>query len=309
MPSASVCGNRASLIAVPVTPAARSTGFWPFRRTTACAAPSPSTTAAEDSVPLAKRGNDVGNGGGPDANPVMAERVRVVLLCFAAFVLCNVDRITLSIAVLPMAETYGWSQTTVGVVQSSFFAGYILTQVPGGYLADKYGGRAVLSVGVVAWSAMTLLTPAAASTSLPVLLAARALLGVGEGLAMPAMNAMLSRWVPTGERSKALSFVYSAMYLGSVVGLLSCPLLMSWYGWPSVFYVFGAGGFAWYAAWSSLTSASPETSPTISSSERKYITSNTAPSRSRPLESIPWKMLLSKRPMWAIIVAHFCCVS
>jgi ACS family sodium-dependent inorganic phosphate cotransporter len=51
-------------------------------------------------------------------------------------------------------------------------------------------------------SAATALTPIAAHLGLPWLLAARALMGVGEGVAMPAMNNMLSRWVPVKERSR-----------------------------------------------------------------------------------------------------------
>jgi MFS transporter, ACS family, solute carrier family 17 (sodium-dependent inorganic phosphate cotransporter), other len=125
---------------------------------------------------------------------------------------------------------------------------------------------------------------------------------------MPAVISLLSRWVPHGERGKSISFVNSGMFGGSITGLLCCPMLMSYFGWPSVFYVFGIAGFIWFTVWGLLTSSSPETSPTISKSERKYIAMNTAPSRSRPLESVPFKMLLSKKPAWAIIVAHFCCV-
>jgi Major Facilitator Superfamily len=120
---------------------------------------------------------------GLHASEGVPERVRVVLLCFVAFVICNCDRINLSVAILPMAKELGWSQSLVGVIQGSFYVGYVTTQLPSGYLSDKYGGRNVLAFGVVAWSLMTLLTPWAASTgSLPTLLAARILLGVGEGV-------------------------------------------------------------------------------------------------------------------------------
>jgi Major Facilitator Superfamily len=172
---ASVCAGRALSVA-PAPPHGSVHASSPFRRLPFASATPPSHTAGDDdTVPLLEsRREDSGySGGGLDAEPFIPERVRIVLLCFAAYVLCNVDRITLSVAILPMAEVYGWSQTTAGIVQSSFFWGYVLTQIPGGYLADKYGGRSVLSFGVLAWSAMTLLTPSAASTSLPVLLAAR----------------------------------------------------------------------------------------------------------------------------------------
>lgn len=206
-----------------------------------------------------------------------------------------------------MAKYYGWSQTTVGVIQSAFFWGYVLTQIPGGYLADRFGGKHVLAAGVVMWSTMTLLTPLAASSNIALLLLARALLGVGEGVAMPAMNNMISRWVPGAERSRSLSLVYSGMYLGSVVGLWLCPNFIVSFGWPSVFYIFGALGFVWWGFWQFLASSSPQVSPTISEPELSYITDSLSDRAARPVpKDIPWRLLLSKKPTWAIIVAHFC---
>ena len=78
------------------------------------------------------------------------------------------------------------------------YRGYLLTQVAGGVWADKYGGKRILGFGVIWWSLATMATPIAASMGLPVLLAARACMGIGEGVAMPAMNNLLSRCVPSG---------------------------------------------------------------------------------------------------------------
>lgn len=86
----------------------------------------------------------------------------------------------MSIAILPMSVDYGWDAQTVGLVQSSFFWGYLLTQVAGGVWADRIGGKKVLGFGVIWWSVATVLTPFAATLGLPALLAARACMGVGE---------------------------------------------------------------------------------------------------------------------------------
>jgi len=71
--------------------------------------------------------------------------------------------------------------------------GYLLTQVLGGVWADKFGGKKVLGFGVIWWSIATALTPLAAKLGLAPLLLVRACMGIGEGVAMPAMNNMLSR--------------------------------------------------------------------------------------------------------------------
>lgn len=234
------------------------------------------------------------------------KRFQVVLLCFVSFVICNCDRINISVAILPMAQYYGWSQTTVGIIQSAFFWGYVLTQIPGGYLADLYGGKQVLAAGVITWSAMTLLTPLAASSNIGLLLLVRASLGFGEGVAMPAMNNIIAKWVPERERSRSLSLTYSGMYLGSVIGLWLCPTFIVQFGWQSVFYIFGGIGFFWWIAWQFLTTSTPEECRSMSGKERAYIAANMPRSRPTPPTSAPWRMLFSQKATWAIIVAHFC---
>lgn len=218
--------------------------------------------------------------------------------------LCNLDRVNMSVAIMPMSVEYGWDSATKGLVQSSFFWGYLLTQIVGGIWADKFGGKVVLGWGVLWWSMATALTPIAAQMGLPFLLAARAVMGIGEGVAMPAMNNLLSKWVPVQERSRSLALVYSGMFLGSIVGLGLSPQLIHSLGWPSVFYIFGSMGLLWISAWKDKAASSPSEDPKVSSAERSYIMANTV-SNSRPT-SIPWKQLLSRREVWAIIICHFC---
>ncbi|KAL3693921.1 hypothetical protein R1sor_007572 [Riccia sorocarpa] len=228
----------------------------------------------------------------------------VVILCFFSFLLCNMDRVNMSIAIMPMAAEFGWSPTTVGLVQSSFFWGYLLTQIAGGVWADKLGGKQVLGFGVVWWSLATIATPLAAKIGLPALFFVRACMGVGEGVAMPAMNNLLSRWVPVEERSRSLAFVYSGMYLGSVIGLACSPSFIHAFGWPSVFISFGSMGAIWFTVWQRLAYSSPAEHPSISEEETKLILKDNKPRD--PLAKIPWRLLLSKAPVWALIVCHFC---
>ncbi|EPS64644.1 hypothetical protein M569_10135, partial [Genlisea aurea] len=228
----------------------------------------------------------------------------IVLLCFHAFLLCNMDRVNMSIAILPMAKEFNWNSATVGLIQSSFFWGYVLTQIVGGIWADKVGGKLVLGFGVVWWSIATVLTPIAAHIGLPFLFIVRAFMGIGEGVAMPAMNNILSKWIPVSERSRSLSLVYSGMYLGSVTGLAFSPMLIHRYGWPSVFYSFGSLGSIWFALWLIKAHSSPNEDATLSSEERKLISSSSV--SKEPVSSIPWKKILSKGPVWALIASHFC---
>ncbi|KAK8326175.1 hypothetical protein V6Z11_A11G098100 [Gossypium hirsutum] len=228
----------------------------------------------------------------------------IVLLCFAAFLLCNMDRVNMSIAILPMSKEFNWNSATVGLIQSSFFWGYLLTQILGGIWADKIGGKLVLGFGVVWWSVATVLTPIAAKIGLPFLLIMRAFMGIGEGVAMPAMNNLLSKWIPVSERSRSLALVYSGMYLGSVTGLAFSPILIHKFGWPSVFYSFGSLGSIWFALWLRKAYSSPEEDPELSQEEKKLIMGGSL--SKEPVKVIPWRLILSKAPVWALIISHFC---
>jgi MFS transporter, ACS family, solute carrier family 17 (sodium-dependent inorganic phosphate cotransporter), other len=178
--------------------------------------------------------------------------------------------------------------------------GYLMTQVIGGIAADRLGGKAVLGFGVVWWSLATVLTPLAAHVSLPVLLGMRALMGIGEGVAMPAMNNMLSRWVPALERSRSLALVYSGMYTGSMLGLGASPGFIAHFGWPSVFYVFGSLGVIWWLVWTFAASSTPKDDPHISASERSFLMENTAVSQ--VCCSFLCRSLACQYPLWQLPV-------
>ena len=108
-------------------------------------------------------------------------RYSMIGLAVAAVFICYIDRVIIAIAIIPMAADFGWSAEEQGRVLASFFVGYLLTQLAGGWLAQRFGGKVVLGAGVVFWSLFTLLTPVAAAGGLTALIVTRVLMGVGEG--------------------------------------------------------------------------------------------------------------------------------
>ena len=112
----------------------------------------------------------------------MQKRHQLVLMAFMAIFICYMDRVAISVAIIPMVETYGWDMSTQGLILSSFFVGYLLTQIVGGRLADRYGGKVVLGFGVFIWSLFTLVAPPAAVLGITVLIIARILMGMGEAV-------------------------------------------------------------------------------------------------------------------------------
>jgi ACS family sodium-dependent inorganic phosphate cotransporter len=231
-------------------------------------------------------------------------RYTVVALCFLAAFLCYIDRVNISVAAIAMQERFGWSTATKGLVLSSFFAGYLVFQIAGGWLANRWGGRRVLGFAVLWWSICTVLTPSAALISLPVLIGARIAMGLGEGVMFPSAYSLFGRWVPKLERSRAVALVLSGVPLGTLFALTTTGWLLTRYGWPSTFYLFGALGFIWALFWFALLTDDPAGDTRLSSTERSLLREHCVDSSQRV--AVPWRRLLANRAVWALIVNHFC---
>ncbi len=92
------------------------------------------------------------------------QRVNLVILFFSSNLICYMDRINISVTAPMIMKELGWDEAALGIILSSFFVGYTLLQIPGGWLADRFGGKLVLSCGVLWWSLFTLITPIARSS-------------------------------------------------------------------------------------------------------------------------------------------------
>lgn len=275
---------------------------------------------------------------GCDSAPYMPmEAIVLVIHCFLSFVVCSVDRINLAVAIIPMSQLFHWSDSKQGLIQSIFFLGYMTTAIVGGRWADAKGGRTVLASGVFVWSLCTALIPLT-SSNLPLLLLVRVVLGAGEGVAMPAMNAIVAAAVPPQFRARSLAFIYSGMYVGSILGLLATPPILHIWHYQGAFYVFAIVGFVWVALFLLTTSerkasymgavAIPSTdgeNNTMSQTAGRHVEAAMAhpdpsayllPENGGHLRSVgddgsleePTLFeLFSHSAVWAIIVAHFCC--
>jgi ACS family sodium-dependent inorganic phosphate cotransporter len=171
-----------------------------------------------------------------------------VLAALAIFV-CYADRSNISTAIIPMSKEFGWDKVAEGGVLSAFFYGYGSTQIIGGRAADNFGGKNVLLFGVLAWSLATFFTPAAALAGAAPLALARACLGAGEGVAFPAVHALIARHVPVDRRTTAVATVTAASYAGAAFAFGATPHVVLAGGWSAAFYSFGAAALVWVPFW------------------------------------------------------------
>lgn len=231
----------------------------------------------------------------PEPRGGIPHRWQIVFMMALSFVLCNMDKVNMSVAVIPMAKELGWSATERGLVSSSFFWGYSLTQIPAGWVSTSIGGSKVLMAGVALWSLGTLIAPPAAHMSLFALCATRVFVGLGEGLAPSSATNVLARVIPEGERARAVTAVFGGLDVGSALGLTLCGPLIYWFGWQSVFYLFAILGLLWCLAW-----------PLVKPDQREPGEVKPAQKAPKAPTNVPWGKFLRSPPVWAVIVAHFC---
>ncbi|XP_011496713.1 PREDICTED: sialin-like [Ceratosolen solmsi marchali] len=202
---------------------------------------------------------------------------------------------------------YNWNEEEQGIILSSFYWGYVLTHLPGGMLAERFGGKYSLGLGILSTAFFTLLTPIAVEAGGSVaLIVLRVLMGLGEGTTFPALNAMLAQWTPPEERSKIGSLVFAGAQLGTVFATtLSGQILHhSSVGWPAVFYVFGTFGVAWFLLWIFLCYNNPREHPFISEEEAKYLDERMSAHTHKQPPPVPWRHILRSAPLWALIAAQ-----
>lgn len=208
---------------------------------------------------------------------------------------------------IPSAGEFNWDEKTQGVILGAFFLGYVTTNVPGGRMAEKVGGKLIYGLGVFLTAVLTVISPFAAYWGLIPFLVVRIAEGFTEGVTFPAMHSMLAHWVPPLERSKFAAIVYAGSNFGTVISLPLSGWLCSlelWGGWPLAFYLFGGLGVIWYAFWLIFIYDTPAQHVRIDPRERAYIEASVEEKDETDDPDVPWLSIFTSLPMWAITITQ-----
>ncbi|CAK9137662.1 unnamed protein product [Ilex paraguariensis] len=242
------------------------------------------------------------------------KRYVIVILTFFCTCVCYIERVGFSIAYTIAADAAGVNQSNKGMILSTFYYGYACSQVPGGWAAQKIGGRRVLLLSFVLWSLTCALVPLDPNQVI-ILVIARLLVGVAQGFIFPSIHTVLAQWVPPHERSRSVSLTTSGMYLGAAVGMLVLPSVVKFRGPQSVFVAEAALGAMWSLLWFKFASDPPRSEhPKATAAgfgesllpikgSQKMKTENGGHIIRTP--QIPWKRIILSLPVWAIVVNNF----
>lgn len=203
-------------------------------------------------------------------------RVRwgILAMLFVITTINYADRATISIAGPEIKKALGMSSVEMGFVFSAFAWSYVLAQLPGGWLLDRFGSKITYFFSIFLWSIFTLfqgtigfLTGGAA---VAMLFALRLLVGAAEAPSFPGNSRITSAWFPSHERGLAAAIFNSAQYFATVLFAPLMGWLVHTYGWPSVFYVMGSLGVVLAFIWLKVIYG-PKQHPSISASELAYL--------------------------------------
>jgi ACS family hexuronate transporter-like MFS transporter len=170
-------------------------------------------------------------------------------LMFASTVLNYMDRQAIALVGPRIRQEFHLSNAGYGWVLAAFYLTYALFQVPAGYLADRAGARRTYAAAVVLWSFAGIATAFVPAQALGILLACRAMLGVGESFNWPCALRCTAAVLPPADRSLGNGIFNSGAAIGAVVTPWTVPLIASAYGWRTAFVVIGVLGFVWVVAW------------------------------------------------------------
>ncbi len=201
-------------------------------------------------------------------------RFAIIAMVFVVTTLNNADRATLSIAGSAMQSDLGFSAVTLGYLFAAFAWTYMLCQIPGGWLMDRFGSRRVYAASIFGWSLMTFLQGFVPWLGVGSLLAGlfvlRILLGVTEAPAFSGNSRLVATWFPQQERGTASAIFNSGQYAATVVFAPLMGWIVHAFGWQYVFIVMGTLGMVCAGVWLIVVHP-PTRHPWIDAGELAYL--------------------------------------
>jgi ACS family hexuronate transporter-like MFS transporter len=221
-------------------------------------------------------------------------------ILFASTVINYIDRQTLSILAPYLKQEYHWTNTDYASIAIAFRISYTIGQTVCGRQMDRVGTRRGLTISVLWYSTVSLLTSLANGMSS--FAAFRFLLGAGESANWPGASKAVSEWFPKRERGLAAAFYDSGSSVGGAIApFLILPVYLRW-GWRVAFVIPGVLGFLWLIAWRRFYYL-PQEHPRISNTERQMILAEKPQAESAGRTLPRWRDLLKLPQTWGTIVS------
>jgi MFS transporter, ACS family, solute carrier family 17 (sodium-dependent inorganic phosphate cotransporter), other len=227
----------------------------------------------------------------------------VLALCWGVAFLCALDRVAMSVAMLPLSQEFTYTESMKGEVSSLFSVGYGLAILPCGLFLSVLSPKMIMANGIALWSLATLATPITASMpGMAPLLIARAAVGAAESVVLPSIQRFLSSWTSSDQKSIAVAVMFSGFQCGTIGAYTLSPYVMDvTEGWRGLFYTYGAVGLLALLPWLAFAEDSPNG---VSCIDKEHTDTSSFDEAILTLKSAPWNDMVRSTGVQAIILAH-----
>src|SRR5205809_2206256 len=223
----------------------------------------------------------------PSRNFLGPTTVVLFMLCLM-YAITYIDRVNVSTASAVFRKDLNLSNTQVGLIFSAFAYPYLVFQIIGGWVGDRFGARRALTIAGVIWASATVLMGLVGG--LASMLTTRVLLGFGEGATFPVATRAMADWTPASGRGFAQGITHSAARLGNAL----TPPLVAWLialvTWRGSFVIMGILSFAWTIAWVWYFRDNPRDHAAITAEELDRLPAFRTRS-DRKADPVPWGAL------------------
>lgn len=220
------------------------------------------------------------------------------LLCVMYFI-TYIDRVNVSTAAIEFSKDFHLSNTQVGLVFSAFAYPYLIFQVIGGWVGDRFGPRRTLTICSLVWAGATVLS--GLSTGLVSLVVARVLLGLGEGATFPTATRAMSNWTAANRRGFAQGITHAFSRVGNAITPPIVTWLMVAFSWRGSFIVLGLLSMVWAIVWGWYFRDNPRDHAKITSTELDILP---AYAGVKETPAVPWMPLIKR--MLPVTLVYFC---
>jgi MFS family permease len=235
--------------------------------------------------------------------------MRIIPIALIMYTISYVDRMNISLTLDPTISTMMkdllMDDRLKGQAAGVFFLGYVLLQLPGGYLASHWSARKVISIFLVAWGICAI--GCGLAKTFFQFEVARFLLGIAESGVFPATTVLLASWFPRAERARANGYWNLCQPIAVVASSHLTTGLLRHYGWQRTMMLEGALPFIWLPIWWFCIRDHPRDAKWLSSQEREFLeqTLEREASSLEPAKGAPLISKLANPSLFVMIAIYF----
>ncbi|XP_055917711.1 sialin [Eupeodes corollae] len=245
------------------------------------------------------------------------KRFNIAVMLFMMCLMSYMARVNFSLNIIAMTKPknsseivpdqgprYEWDQDDQALLLGAYFYGYLITSLPGGMLAERFGGRAVAGYSCILTAIFTALTPFAASWGVWAVFLVRFIIGFLGGVVYPCCHCLISKWAPPVEKGKFVAALMGGTF-GTVITWPISGLIVESMGWPWAFYMVAIFIGLVTLVWFIIVDDSPALHTTISIEERDLILNSLGGSVSTKKKLPPFKYVALSLPFWSLLLLHY----